>query len=122
MKGDVIPFERLCIGMKVVDEDGDVGRVFNLDEIHNVIVEYDESWGTGISCYDKDCEFYSPLYWYKDKSNMKNKKVKEKEYVVCDRCEDNNWDKPKFWGCPRGSCDAEVRGTIKITKELKLDK
>lgn len=49
---------------------------------------------------------------------MANKKVKTKKYVSCERCEKNNWDTPEFWGCPRGSCEIEIEGTIIISKKL----
>ncbi len=52
----------------------------------------------------------------KDKKNF----TEDEAYVVCERCERNNWDEPFFWGCPRGSCDVEDKGIITITRELKI--
>ena len=52
---------------------------------------------------------------------MKGKK--KEAYLVCERCNKNNWDTPSFWGCPRGcgiDCEATVKGTI--TTKLKLKK
>lgn len=45
-------------------------------------------------------------------------KQKKKVYLECSKCSKNNWDDPKFWGCPRGGCEVEDKGTIRITKEL----
>lgn len=39
-------------------------------------------------------------------------KESKEDYIRCDRCENNNLDDPSFWGCPRGSCEAETIGTI----------
>ena len=47
-------------------------------------------------------------------------KVKTKTYISCPRCKTNNFDDPTFWGCPRGSCEAEYKGII--TETLILDK
>jgi len=47
-------------------------------------------------------------------------KVKTKRYLTCSRCKNNNFDDPTFWGCPRGSCEANYEGTIATT--LILDK
>jgi hypothetical protein len=49
---------------------------------------------------------------------MKIEKVEKKHYVECPRCEKNNFDDPDFWGCPRGSCEAENKGILVITTEV----
>lgn len=57
------------------------------------------------------------------KSNLNNTKERIKEeFWECDRCKENNWEDPEFWGCPRGGCDVEKKGEITITRELKLTK
>lgn len=43
---------------------------------------------------------------------MEHAKQKEKEYLVCESCNKNNWDDPEFWGCPRGNgmdCEVEIK-------------
>lgn len=47
-------------------------------------------------------------------------KRKIQKYLSCPRCKTNNFEDPTFWGCPRGSCEAEYKGTITTT--LTLDK
>lgn len=42
-------------------------------------------------------------------------------YIECPRCNVNNFDKPEFWGCPRGSCEVEVKGTLLHTTVITLD-
>jgi hypothetical protein len=48
---------------------------------------------------------------------MKKKQL-EKEYLECPRCKLNNFDEPEFWGCPRGSCETEAKGTLITTIEV----
>ena len=43
------------------------------------------------------------------------KKIKNKDYLECESCNKNNWDNENFLGCPRGFCDAKVKGNIKIS-------
>ena len=62
MNRKIIPFERLCIGMVVLDVDGDEGRIQNLDDIHNIEIQYNIG-GAGLSCQDNNCKDYSSLYW-----------------------------------------------------------
>ena len=52
---------------------------------------------------------------------MSTRKMKTVDYVECPRCKTNNFDDPTFWGCPRGSCEVEVKGTILYTTILTLD-
>lgn len=47
-------------------------------------------------------------------------KVKKKKYFACDSCKINSLTKGRMIPCPRGGCDAEVRGEIIITTEVKL--
>ncbi len=46
--------------------------------------------------------------------------VKKKDYWVCDRCEINSKTKDRMIPCPRGGCEADVKGEIIITEELRL--
>jgi len=54
-----LDFSELRKGMRVVDSDGDVGYIRDCDDIHNVFVVYDLG-GSGLYCFDKDCEEYYP--------------------------------------------------------------
>ena len=40
------------------------------------------------------------------------------QYVVCERCNENNFDNPEFWGCPSGSCGVDVKGRLITTKRV----
>ena len=52
------------------------------------------------------------------KQKEMKEKVETKDYIVCPRCKTNNFDDSDFWGCPRGSCEAEDKGTITITTKV----
>lgn len=48
-------------------------------------------------------------------------KVKKEPILKCNRCEIDSIHNPdRMIPCPRGSCEAEVVGTLKITKEIIL--
>jgi len=47
--------------------------------------------------------------------------MKTEDYIECPRCDKNNWNKPEFQGCPRGSCEVEIKGSILYTKVLTID-
>jgi ribosomal protein L37AE/L43A len=47
-------------------------------------------------------------------------KVKETEYWYCERCEIDNVKSKAMCPCPRGSCEAEIVGTIKTTVEISI--
>lgn len=51
-----LKFEDLRVGMKVVDEDPEfsIGTVIECEDIHNVLVEY-ENGGSGLYCLKDDC-------------------------------------------------------------------
>ncbi len=51
---------------------------------------------------------------------LPDKKIKKKDYWVCNRCEINSNTKSRTIPCPRGGCEAVVRGEITITKELTI--
>lgn len=48
--------------------------------------------------------------------------IKKKDYLVCNRCGINSNTKGRMIPCPRGGCEAEVKGEIGIatTTYLKL--
>jgi hypothetical protein len=47
-------------------------------------------------------------------------KTNEKPYVYCDRCKIDNNGNDRMCPCPRGSCEAEIIGTIITTVEVKI--
>ena len=44
----------------VRDKNGDVGKVTNAKDTHNIYVDFPNG-GSGLYCINKDCEEYSPL-------------------------------------------------------------
>ncbi len=64
--GKELLFTEIEINMKVVDPDGTKGVIIDMNDIHNVCVEFFPDGvietGTGIYCLHKDCEEYYPLY------------------------------------------------------------
>lgn len=52
---------------------------------------------------------------------MTKRTMKQEQYIECPRCKLNNLDTPTFDGCPRGSCEVEVKGTLLHTTVLILD-
>lgn len=64
-----LKFERLKIGMKVIDNDKNIGTITEIEDIHNVFVEYDNG-GFGCHCFVEGCldnlvPYYDPLFEYK---------------------------------------------------------
>ena len=60
-----LKFEELKKGMKVKDEDGNVGIITLCKDIHNISVKYTNSeGGYGLYCIDPKCKtpIYDPLY------------------------------------------------------------
>lgn len=53
---------------------------------------------------------------------MKLKQIKRKNYYECNRCNISSEENSRMCPCPRGSCDAVKKGTVIITKEIKLTK
>jgi hypothetical protein len=52
----------------------------------------------------------------------KLKESKTEDYYACPRYDINSRTKDRMCPCPRGSCEAEVVGTITTTVEVKLNK
>ena len=101
------------------------GEVTNIDCPHcklGIVHRYD----TKFYCEDctKEVKVINPEKLITDILTEELEKAKNKkqeiDYIVCDRCEQNNWDDPDFWGCPRGFCEAETKG--KIIRKLKIKK
>lgn len=40
------------------------------------------------------------------------------DYYECERCKINTETKGRMCPCPRGSCDAELKGKVMITKSI----
>lgn len=47
-------FNEVETGMRVKDQDGDIGTVTKIDSINNIVVTYD-SGGIGYICLSADC-------------------------------------------------------------------
>lgn len=58
-----LTFEDVEVGMKVIDQDDHIGVVKECDDIHNVLIEYDNGMN-GLYCLDKNCKEYDELYEY----------------------------------------------------------
>jgi hypothetical protein len=61
----MIDFKDLKIGMTIQDSEGNIGTIINIEDIHNVHIEYYnglrseiEYGGMAILCFDPECEFY----------------------------------------------------------------
>jgi len=59
-----LTFNDIKVGLKVLDEQGDIGSVTTIENIHNISVDFNEFGihGFGIYCLDKNCKDYSPLF------------------------------------------------------------
>jgi len=65
--------EEIKIGSRVRDEDGVTGTVTEIEDWHNVYVEYDNNKGSGFYCLFPDCDTYDPLFLIEEKNNGKKK-------------------------------------------------
>lgn len=54
-KANLLLYADIKIGMKVMDDDGDIGIIKECDDAHNVLVEFPNG-GTGIYCLVSNCE------------------------------------------------------------------
>lgn len=73
----IVSHSNLVIGMRVQDNEGNVGTIKHYDEeLHNVFVDYDNG-GSGLHCLNEGCkephevnghkfeiEQYDPLYYF----------------------------------------------------------
>lgn len=50
-------------GMKVIDNDGDIGIITQCEDPHNVIIRYDNE-GVGIYCLVEGCELFGRSLLY----------------------------------------------------------
>jgi hypothetical protein len=58
-----LTFENIEVGMRVIDQDDHIGTIKECEDIHNILVEY-ENGGSGFYCLDEKCEEYDELYEY----------------------------------------------------------
>lgn len=52
---NLLLYADIKIGMRVMDEDGDIGTVKECDDAHNILVEFPNG-GTGLYCLVPNCE------------------------------------------------------------------
>lgn len=70
-----LAYDEIKLGMKVTDADGAVGKVAECNDIHNVLVKYDDNAGLGFYCLDKKCKDYiHHLYAVEVPATVKTKK------------------------------------------------
>lgn len=63
-----LKFTELKVGMRVKDDDGNIGIIKKCKDIHNVEVNF-EVGGAGIYCLDEnDNDYYDPIYRYEYES------------------------------------------------------
>jgi hypothetical protein len=53
-KSKPLLYDRIFVGQKVVDEDGDKGTITEIENIYNIYVKYDNG-GSGIYCFNGCC-------------------------------------------------------------------
>jgi hypothetical protein len=53
-QSEIVSHSDLVIGMRITDNDGNVGIVKDCDDLHNVFVEYDNG-GSGFHCLIEEC-------------------------------------------------------------------
>jgi len=61
--GNALLYADIQNGMKVVDNDGDIGIVTGCEDAHNIIVEY-ENGGKGLHCLAEGCELFGRSLLY----------------------------------------------------------
>jgi len=61
-----LEFAELQIGMKVQDNDGNIGTIKKCKDVHNILVKFiTGTGGYGFYCLDPECpQHYDPLYKY----------------------------------------------------------
>lgn len=57
---NMLKFDKCYKGLKVQDTDGSKGTITEVDDIHNISVEFDG--GSGLYCLDSNCSEYEPLF------------------------------------------------------------
>ena len=63
---DILEFESVRSGLCIQDEDGYVGMITSIEDIHNIHIDLDNG-GSGIYCMDPTCQYYNKLYHAKEK-------------------------------------------------------
>ena len=61
--GNALLYADIQKGMKVIDNDGDIGIVTECEDAHNIMVEY-ENGGKGLHCLVEGCELYGRSLLY----------------------------------------------------------
>lgn len=56
LKNNRLSFTDVYVGMKIIDEDGDVGLISECTDPHNVIVEFINNGSKGFYCLIENCE------------------------------------------------------------------
>lgn len=55
-----LKFEEIKVGSKVIDSDGVVGTIKEVDDPHNIFVSYTKPFkGSGFYCMIEECEEYN---------------------------------------------------------------
>lgn len=64
-----LTFEELSPGMTVQDDDGDIGIINDIEDIHNISIEYEKNGGIGYGfvCLDENCMNKDRLYLIEEK-------------------------------------------------------
>jgi len=65
--------ENICIGLSVIDDEGNIGKIIECDDLHNVYVIFEgtgaivnidgvdnDCGGTALICLVEACEMYKP--------------------------------------------------------------
>lgn len=55
-----VDINQFPIGTRVIDEDGNIGVIEEVRDLHNISVKY-ENGGYGIHCQIEGCDFYDPI-------------------------------------------------------------
>jgi hypothetical protein len=58
-----LEYAELKKDMKVIDTEGNIGKIMKIKDIHNILVKFERNAGYGFYCLDQtDKMFYDPLY------------------------------------------------------------
>lgn len=61
-----LQFSDLRVGMKVKDNDENIGTILQIKDIHNILVQFDKNSGYAYYCLDiNDKKYYDPLFTIK---------------------------------------------------------
>lgn len=57
-------YTEIQAGMKVIDDDGDIGTITECNDAHNILVEYDNG-GQGLYCLSEGCDVGGQAFLYR---------------------------------------------------------